>query len=218
MVWMSKQAEAVQRSVIEREWEGKPARAVIAKRTYPTGIDDLWDALTTPERMERWLMPVTGDLREGGQYQLIGNAGGTITACRPPRELAVTWEFNGGISWVNVILAEESDGITSLNLEHIAHNTPESRAFWEQFGPGAVGVGWDLSLLGLAFHTRDASWQKPEDEAAFVASIEGLAFTEHSSREWGEASIAFGTTVGAARAAAERTTHFFTGGASGKAG
>ncbi len=218
MTWMSEQADAVERTVVEREWEGKPARFVIAKRTYPTGIDDLWEALTIPERMERWFMPVTGDLREGGRYQLIGNAGGTITACNPPRKLSVTWEFNGGIGWVNVMLAEAGDGFTSLTLEHIAHDTPEGRAFWEQFGPGAVGVGWDLALLGLAFHVSDANWRKPEDEAAFVGSEDGLAFTMHSSREWGVASKVFGTDEDAAHAAAERTTHFYTGGAAGKAG
>lgn len=165
----------------------------------------------------RWFMPVSGDLREGGRYQLEGNAGGTITACSAPRALAVTWEFNGAISWVNVTLTAEGEDATRLTIEHIAHESPEGQAFWDQFGPGAVGIGWDLSLLGLALHVSDPQWTKPEDEAAFVASEEGLSFTVQSSREWVEASIAFGTQESAARAAGERATHFFTGGAAGKA-
>lgn len=217
MSWMSEQADVVQRTVVGREWEGQPARVVVLSRTYPTDIDDLWNALTTPERMERWFMPVAGDLREGGHYQLTGNAGGTIRSCQPPRALAVTWEFNGGMSWVNVTLAEESNDITLLTLEHIAADTPESRAFWEQYGPGAVGVGWDLGLLGLAYHVTDPAWRRPADETAFMASAEGLAFTVQSSDAWGEASRAYGTDGAAAQAAAERTTHFFTGGAAGKA-
>jgi uncharacterized protein YndB with AHSA1/START domain len=121
MSWFGDQAAAVTRSVVSKEWLGKPARAVIASRVYPTNIDDLWDALITPERLRRWFMPVSGDLREGGRYKLEGNAEGTINSCKPPRELAVTWEFNGGIGWVNVTLAEEADQLTSLTLEHIAH-------------------------------------------------------------------------------------------------
>ena len=35
-----------------------------------------------------------------------------------------------------------------VELEHIAH----VEEHWEQFGPGAVGIGWDLGLVGLAIH------------------------------------------------------------------
>ena len=52
-------------------------------------------------------MPVSGDLRLGGRFQLQGNAGGGITRCAPPRHLAVTWEFGGQVSWVDVRLFEE---------------------------------------------------------------------------------------------------------------
>lgn len=59
---------AVTRQVGTREIEGRPARYVIVGRTYDTDIEDLWDALTNPDRIPRWFMPVTGDLRLGGQY------------------------------------------------------------------------------------------------------------------------------------------------------
>jgi hypothetical protein len=45
---------AVIRDVAFRAHEGKPARAVIATRSYDTDIDDLWDALTSAERIPRW--------------------------------------------------------------------------------------------------------------------------------------------------------------------
>jgi uncharacterized protein YndB with AHSA1/START domain len=216
MSWFDDQAAAVKRSVVSKEWLGKPARAVIASRVYPTNIDDLWDALITPERMRRWFMPVSGDLREGGRYKLEGNAEGTINSCKPPRELAVTWEFNGGIGWVNVTLAVEADQVTSLTLEHIAHEDAAFLGFWEQFGPGAVGVGWDLSLLGLAEHLVDGQKAAPRDEAAFFASGDGRSFAELSSAAWSEASVAFGTDADAAAEAAQRTTAFYTGGGEGQ--
>ena len=39
---------AVTREVGRREHEGRPARVVVASRTYDTTVEDLWDALTTP--------------------------------------------------------------------------------------------------------------------------------------------------------------------------
>jgi uncharacterized protein YndB with AHSA1/START domain len=46
-----------------------------------------------PSGIPRWFLPIAGDLRLGGRFQLEGNAGGEITECRPPRRLAVTWEL-----------------------------------------------------------------------------------------------------------------------------
>ena len=91
---------AVTRELQQREHEGQTARVVVAARSYDTDIQDLWDALTNPERIPRWFLPVSGDLKLGGRYQFQGNAGGTITACEPPRRVAATWEFGGAVSWV----------------------------------------------------------------------------------------------------------------------
>src|SRR5262249_11945464 len=122
---------AVVRKVVSRDHLGKPARVVIAGRRYDTDIDDLWDALTNGERIPRWFLPISGDLKLGGRYQFKGNAGGEITRCEPPRLLAVTWEYGPEVSWLNVTLAAEAAG-TRLELEHIAHVSDER---WEQFGP-----------------------------------------------------------------------------------
>ncbi|HEX7241774.1 MAG TPA: SRPBCC domain-containing protein, partial [Longimicrobiaceae bacterium] len=104
---IARQVGAVTRVVENRERDGRPARVIIATRTYDTTVDDLWDALTTPERIPRWFLPVSGDLRLGGRYQFEGNAGGEITGCVPPRHLAVTWEYGGDVSWVEVRLGED---------------------------------------------------------------------------------------------------------------
>ena len=99
----------VTRAVRNFEKDGKPASAVTLTRLYDTSVDDLWDALTSRERIPRWFLPVEGDLQLGGKYQLKGNAGGTITACAPPRHFAATWEFGGATSWIDVALAAERD-------------------------------------------------------------------------------------------------------------
>ncbi len=157
---------AVRREVVSTTHDGKPARMVVVERTYEATIEDVWDALTNAERMPRWFLPVSGDLKLGGRYQLEGNAGGTITACDPPGHLAVTWEFGGEVTWVEVHLTSPGDG-TMLRLEHIAHVDDR----WKEFGPGAVGIGWDLSLLALAEHLETGEQVVPD-----LANSEALAF------------------------------------------
>lgn len=198
---------AVVREVAIREQDGKPARAVIATRAYDTTLDDLWDAITRPERIPRWFLPVTGDLKLGGRYQLQGNAGGTITACEPPRRLSLTWEFGGQVSWVNVTLSEAGDG-AQLELEHVAHVDNDH---WKQFGPGAVGIGWELSLIGLALHLTSGAQVEPDGFAAWSAGPDGKALMTASGTAWGEAHAASGEEAETARASAARTVAFYTG-------
>jgi uncharacterized protein YndB with AHSA1/START domain len=201
---------AVTREVSDREYEGKPAKVVVAKRTYNTTPDDLWDALTNAERIPRWFLPVSGDLKLGGRYQLKGNAGGTITQCEPPKALGVTWEYGGQTSWVTVRLTRRAAERTELELEHLAHVPDE---FWNQYGPGAVGVGWDLALMGLGEHLHNpaAPAVTPEKAEAWSASEEGRAFSRAASEDWGRAAIANGMSEAAAKGVVERTTAFYTG-------
>lgn len=201
------QIGAVDREVREYVHEGRPARAVVASRSYDTTVEDLWDAITSAERIPRWFLPVTGELRLGGRYQLQGNAGGTITRCDAPHHLALTWEFGGDVSWVTVQLKPEGDG-ARLELEHIAQVGGE---FWDQFGPGAVGVGWDLTLVGLGQHLRTGEAVDPKAAEAWTMSPEGKDFLRRSSADWCRASIAYGTPEAAATAAAARTTAFYSG-------
>jgi uncharacterized protein YndB with AHSA1/START domain len=188
--------------------EAGEARTVTISQAYDAAVDDVWDACTNPERIPRWLMPIEGDLRLGGRYQLQGNAGGTIERCDPPKSFAATWEYGGDISWVEVRLAPEEDGRTRLEIDHIAHVDDER---WAEFGPGAVGVGWDMMVMGLSLHLAGGAAQDPEESAAWAASDEGRQFITLSSERWYEASVAFGTDEAAARTAADRTTAAYTG-------
>ena len=97
---------------------------------------DVWDACTNVERIPRWFLPITGDLVQGGRYQLEGNASGTIQTCTPPTGFSATWEYGGDVSWIEVRLSPESSERTRFELEHIAHVGDD---IWAQFGPSAVG-------------------------------------------------------------------------------
>jgi uncharacterized protein YndB with AHSA1/START domain len=193
-----------------REHLGKPARVVVAERAYDTDREDLWDALTSRERIPRWFLPIEGDLKLGGRYQLKGNAGGTITRCEPPRALELTWEFGGGMSWVTVRLEPEGQR-TQLTLEHIVHAS-DLDTHWARFGPGAVGIGWDLSLFGLGKYLEGGGAPVDHEAAhAWMASEAGKTFMRASGNAWADAHIAGGEKPEVARAMAAETIKFYTG-------
>ena len=144
--------------------EGK---TVLLRRTYAADIEDVWDALTTAERINRLFLPMSGDLRLGGHYQFEGNAGGEILACEKPNLLRVSWVMGeptpDNFSEVEVRLSQAGTG-TLFEMEHTATVPPE---MWDQFGPGAVGVGWELGLFGLALYVESgASAAVLEDKTA----------------------------------------------------
>lgn len=198
---------ATDRRVVPTQVNGLPARVVTAARTYPAEIEDVWDALTSAERLPRWFAPVTGDLEPGGRYQVEGNAGGSVEACEAPRAFAVTWEFMGATSWLAVELAEVADG-TRLELRHTQHTDND---FWTQFGPGATGVGWDLGLLGLGHHLAGAPDVDPVQAEAWSLSEEGRAFSTGCADGWAQADIDAGADPETARAAGAATGAFYRG-------
>ena len=197
---------AVERSVSLLERSGRPARAVTLTRSFATTVEDLWDAVTSSERLPRWFLPISGRLELGGRYQLEGNAGGVIRACRRPSNLALTWEFGGDTSWLAVRISDDAASRARLALTHTAYHSEH----WSEYGPGAVGVGWELGLVGLAIHLIQPTEPKP-DEAAIAGSPDGKAFIIGSSESWGKAAVAAGTDPDAANEAARRTTRFYTG-------
>jgi uncharacterized protein YndB with AHSA1/START domain len=209
MIDVAHEISRVERRIGTRTLAAGEARTLTISRVYDTPPEDLWDACTNPERISRWFLPISGDLREGGRYELQGNASGTIERCEPPHSVDATWEYGGEVTWIELRLTPEADGRTRFALEHIAH---VDDTLWAQFGPGAVGVGWDGGLLGLTLHLAGSN-ELPDREAAeaWQASDEGREFLSVSSERWGEASIAAGTDPDEAGAAAARTTDFYTG-------
>jgi uncharacterized protein YndB with AHSA1/START domain len=209
MIDVQHEINAVERRVGSRVMSAGQARTVTITRTYKAPVEDVWDAVTSKERIPRWFLPISGDLRVGGHYQLEGQAGGTIERCDPPRSFFATWEFGGDVSWIEVRLTAMATGQTRFELEHISH-VDDVR--WAEYGPGAVGVGWDLGLMGLGMHLASAGQPvDPNAVAAWMASEDGRQLVRASSQGWEQASVAAGTDPSAAHAAAERTTVFYTG-------
>jgi uncharacterized protein YndB with AHSA1/START domain len=196
------------RAVASDVREGSPTKVVTITQTYPVGVPELWDALTDASRISRWLMPVTGDLRVGGRYQLEGNAGGVVEECVPHERIAVTWEYAGDVSWVVATLS--GDGTSStLQVDHTAHVDQQR---WDEYGPGAVGIGWDSMFLGLSLYLESGEGLDAEQAAAWVTSAEGRQFMTDSASAWRAAQIASGEDEQAATAAAERCAKAYTGG------
>lgn len=196
----------VSREIHTGSRDGTPTKIAVARRLYATDQADLWDAITNAERLPRWFLPISGDLKVGGHYQLEGNAGGVVERCQKPDSFAVTWEFGGMGSWLDIHLTPDSAG-TVLELRHESHVDPE---MWEQFGPGAVGVGWDLAFLGLAEYIDTKQPVDPEEGAAFGTTAVGKEFVGQVASSWADAAVRDGDEPDAAHGAAGRAAAFFT--------
>ena len=198
------QIEQVERRVTSTERDGAATKRVILRRRYQAEVADLWDALTSAERLPRWFLPITGDLRLGGRYQFEGNAGGTIEVCRPYELIKATWEYDGETSWVELRLDAESDSRTMIELVHEAPVNDH----WRRYGPGAGGVGWDLGLVALAEHLATG---ETVVEAEWTTTDAGRGALLRASEEWARAAIADGEDPQVAKASAERTAAAYTG-------
>ena len=93
MIDIVREIQASSRGVGDATMVSGAAHVVRLERTFDAPVEDVWDALTNPDRITRWFLPISGDFRLGGSYQFEGNAGGTIVACDRPNRLRVTWVF-----------------------------------------------------------------------------------------------------------------------------
>jgi uncharacterized protein YndB with AHSA1/START domain len=199
---------AVDRQTGARTTPAGEGHTVVLRRRYAAAVEDVWEAITDPQRVGRWFLPVSGDFRLGGSYQLEGNAGGTILRCERPHLLRLSWVMGeapaeDGASEVEVRLVAVAPGETELVLDHAAVVPAE---MWDEYGPGAVGVGWDLTLLGLAMYLRG---EAIADHDTWEASPEARGFSAASSAAWGEAWRAAGAPDEAVARAVRNTTAFY---------
>lgn len=144
--------------IIGRVGKTDGAGTVRLEDSFATTPEDLWDALTDPDRLARWYGEVSGDLRPGGEFAVhIVGAGldgtGRVEECVPPHRLRVTTREtdesaaagNGPAPFDEVIEATlTADGdrtvlvieISGLPLDRIA----------------AYGAGWQMHVESLAAH------------------------------------------------------------------
>ncbi len=139
------------------------------RRSWPDPIDDVWSALTEPDRLARWLGRYEGERAPGGQGTLFmtfeegGEQTGspaTIVECAPPRRLVV--ETPGpGETWRLELDLTEEDGRTVL-------------VFRQRFAPGAdvadFAGGWHWYLD--KFDTEVSGRPAPADWETFWAEVE----------------------------------------------
>jgi uncharacterized protein YndB with AHSA1/START domain len=193
MIDIASQLKAIHRAVGKQPIDGGEGIGVLLRRSYNASIEDVWDALTDPDRIKRWFFPVSGDLRVGGSFQLEGNAGGDIRKCEPPRLLTVT--FGGPTSVVELRLSADGDSDTVLELEHTVPI--------EMAGSGAgalyVGPGWDGAFLALDLFLRG---EVSPDPVAAANSPEAREFSRQSVHAWTAVVESSGTATAAEIAAA----------------
>jgi uncharacterized protein YndB with AHSA1/START domain len=132
-------------------------RGLRFERHYDTSPDDLWSALTEPERLARWLAPCDIEPREGGAVSIRFEEGGAVTGrvlvWDPPRVLEYEWNFTGEAeSVLRLELTASGDG-TVLVLDH--------RLLGADQAPG-YGAGWHAHLDALddLLHGRSGVWDE----------------------------------------------------------
>jgi uncharacterized protein YndB with AHSA1/START domain len=144
--------------------------AVRFERTYDSSREDLWSALTEPDRLTRWFAPVSGDLTIGGGYTVdFGHdlTSGTVVSCEPPQLLELTWDLAGEPTSRIVVTLEERDGMTHLVLDHA--QLPVDQV-------GGYSAGWHAYLARLFALLRRED--VPEWATGYAAELEtyrGLA-------------------------------------------
>lgn len=188
MIDIQGQLAAIEREVSIRTLAAGDEIAIVMRRQYDAPIATVWAALTAPDALRRWFLPLSGDLREGGTFQFEGNAGGEIRRCERPRLLNATW--GSEVSVVEVRLSPAADDATVLELEH---TVPLALA---GSGVGAyfVGPGWDGALLALGLFLGGTV---ADDPAAAANTPEGREFTSGSVHAWTAAIRKSGTATAA---------------------
>jgi hypothetical protein len=95
-----------------------------------------------------------------------------------------------------------------LVLEHIVK---VDDAIWREFGPGAVGIGWDSMLLGLAIHLSTGESIDPSFGQQWTGTEDGRGFLTLSGEDWYTANVALGEDPAAARGLADRCIKAYLG-------
>ncbi len=127
-------------------------RAVRFERVLSASIEDVWSALTNPERLRRWLAEAVFEERVGGRVELRfddGTIEGTVRELDRPRLLEYDWIEGGKRSVVRFELERAGDG-TLLVLDH--RQLPAETA-------AGFAAGWHshLDALDAALHRGETA-------------------------------------------------------------
>ena len=140
---------------------------------YRTDPDDLWSAITDPERLARWYGDIEGELRPGGVFRMYLHGpglhgAGRIELCEPPRRLRLV-STETEPSWRLGDNVPELDGFTDVTLTADGDGTRlQIETGWMPLDKIAFyGVGWQLHAEHLADHLagRDSVDEGPRWDA-----------------------------------------------------
>lgn len=105
---------------------------------YDTDSDDLWQAITDPARLRRWIATVEGDLQPGGLFRASFVSGwegpGRIEVCDAPHRLLLTMEPDAADETSLEALLSAQDHGTRLVIEERgipADQAPDHAAGWQ---------------------------------------------------------------------------------------
>jgi uncharacterized protein YndB with AHSA1/START domain len=140
---------------------------------FDTDIDDLWSALTEPERLARWIGEFEGDLHLGGEYRARYFDGwegtGRIEVCEPPRHLLVTTKHLRQADEQAVEATLTADGNQTI-LVYEERGMPLNLI-------GAYGAGIQVHVENLEAHVAgrgrcdgEARWQELQSAYAELAA------------------------------------------------
>lgn len=114
-------------------------------RVYPTGIDDLWHAVTDPARLARWLVvamdgtPAVGATVRA-EFTSSWDGSVRVEACERPDHVLVTMVDDGETTQTEAWLTVVDDGHTRLVLEERGFTADEVADH---------GAGWQVHVEDL---------------------------------------------------------------------
>lgn len=117
---------------------------IVFTRRFAAPIDDVWAAVTEPDRLARWIGTWTGD-PASGRIEFFMTAEGddvaaetyAIETCDPPHELVATSTDSDGQTWRLRLELIEADETTTLRFGQLLTD-PDTAA--------SVGPGWEYYL------------------------------------------------------------------------
>ena len=132
-----------------------------------TRIDDLWRALTDPDRLAHWYGEVEGELFQGGELRVriavAGERTGQVEACEPPQRLLLRMRDPD---------PQPGQPEQTVNEARLIAEGARTRLVWEVRGLPvnllpAYGAGIQIHVEHLAdyiegreLHIDDARWEE----------------------------------------------------------
>ena len=180
--------DTIQRTMGDREIAQGSARTAVIRRRYDAPIEDVWAAITTPDRIDRYFLPVSV---EDGSYAFQGQASGKILACDAPTLLRLEWlpPDRDEADQVELRLTAGGDDGTWLELEHasiadVFHTDLDG----DKFSPA---IGWEAPLHFLGEHLRGALPDRPSMEWYVFDEEEELRLAKLRAPKWAEAEARY---------------------------